>query len=105
MFHVMLALPVLTAFGVMAGLVLTALVGLLGVVFLFEWLVCLFCKRRRWLLWLPAVLAAALCGGLFLLFSLPVSFILIYFGLYALCALAGLGAAWLCGKVYQDIRK
>ena len=52
MFHVLLALPVLTVFGAAAAMVLAAMLTLWGAAFGAELLLGLFCRKRRWLLWL-----------------------------------------------------
>ena len=70
MFHVLLALPVLAAFGAAAGAVLAAVLGLLGLAFFAELLLGLFCRKLRWLMWLPVLMGAL---GLMLLLGLGVS--------------------------------
>ena len=58
MFHVLLALPVLAAFGAMAVVVLSVVLAIWGAAFAIELALGLLCRRNRWCLWIPAVVGA-----------------------------------------------
>lgn len=102
MFHVLLALPVLAAFGAAAGAVLAAVLGLLGLAFFAELLLGLFCRKLRWLMWLP-VLMGALGLLLSLMAFLPVSLgaVLLFWGGYGLMLLLGLGVSRLLRRLFS----
>jgi hypothetical protein len=103
MFHVLLVLPVMAAFGVMAGAVLTVMLGLLCVAFFLELLLGLFCRALRWLLWLPVlfgVFGFMLSVTALSFWALPKSVIFIFWGLFGLMVLCGWLAACLLKKVY-----
>lgn len=101
MFHVLLVLPILASFGALAWLVLSVGGFLLGGAFLWELLLGLFCKTKKWLLWLPV-----LFGVFGLLLSLSwLSFspemktaVFVFWGLFALCLLCGRGLSCLLKK-------
>ena len=91
MFHVMLALPVLTAFGAMGAVVLMLMLLLLALAFFGVLLVRLVFRGLKWLLCLPLIVAAvglAVC----LVIDFPLTAALLFWGLYALCCLLGWAA-------------
>lgn len=96
MFHVMLAMPVLAAFGAMALFVLCApfCVGV------FLQLVLSIVAEKRWILWVPAGLGVlGLVWSLYgFLPDLPILYILIYWALYFL-------VLWLTWLVVDQIKK
>lgn len=104
MFHVLLVLPILASFGALAGVVLAMMGFLLGGAFFWELLLGLFCKTKKWLLWLPV-----LFGVFGLLLSLSwLSFssemktaTFVFWGLYALCLLCGRGLSCLLKKALR----
>ena len=91
MFHVLLALPVLPAFGAMAVVVLSVVLAIWGAAFAIELALGLLCRRNRWCLWIPAVVGAV--GMLLMLlarmYPLELPFILLFWGGYALALLCG----------------
>lgn len=102
MFHVLLALPVLAAFGAVAGIILCCMGFLLALAFLGQLILCLFCKTLRWLLWVPAligILGLILC----ILVGLPVSLtvIFLFWGLYEIMALCG----WAVSKLLRKLKR
>ena len=96
MFHVMLVLPALAAFGVMSVFVLCApfCVGL------FLQLVLTVFGQKRWVLYIPAGLGVLGLAGTLVFFhpNPPVLYILIYWALYFL-------ALWLTWLVVDQIKK
>jgi hypothetical protein len=106
MFHVLLALPVLAAFGAAAGLAAAVALGLLGLAFFAELIAGLFFRTLRFFTWLPAllgVLGLALC----LLAPLPVaaSAILVFWGIYGVLILCGWGLSSLLRGVLFFLRR
>ncbi len=102
MFHVLLALPALAVFGVMAGVVLAVMFALLCAAFLIQLLLGLFCRTLRWLIWVPAAVGAA---GLIvcLLASLPVavSVIVVFWLAYGLAVACGAILSWFLRKIFR----
>ena len=107
MFHVLLVLPVMAAFGAAAGAVLVIMAALLCGAFLLELLLGLFCRTIRWLLWMPV-----LFGGLGLMLSmvalsfwaLPKAVFVLFWALFGFMLLCGWLAAWVLKKIYFWIR-
>lgn len=107
MFHVLLALPVLAVFGAAAAMVLAAMLTLWGAAFGGELLLGLFCRKRRWLLWLPVLFGVF---GFFLMllariYPLELPFLLVLWGGYGVCLLAGWGMSLLARRLYRWIRR
>ena len=106
MFHVLLVLPGMAAFGAAAGAVLVIMVALLCGAFLLVLLLGLFCRTIRWLLWLPVLfgslgLLLCLTAGAF---PLTLAVILGFWGLFGFMLLCGWLAAWVLKKIYFWIR-
>ena len=92
MFHVLLGLPVLAAFGADPPVVLFLMGLILAFAFFGQLLLGLFCRTIRWLLYIPVILGAAglvLC----LVAGLPLSLtvILLFWAVYGVLALCGWG--------------
>ena len=102
MFHMLLALPFLAAFGAAAGLVLTVLLVLLAAAFFTELLLGLFFRTLRFFVWLPALLGAA---GLALCFFAPLpvaaSAVLLFWGGYGVLLLCGWGVSSLLRLLFR----
>ena len=106
MFHVMLVLPILAWAGVMAWAVLTVLLCFLICGLTAQMLLCLLCRKRRWLRWIPAAvgvagLAASLLADLPLDWTVPVFF----WSVYAAALLCGWGLAVLADRIWNWIRR
>ncbi len=107
MFHVLLALPVLAVFGAAAAMVLAAMLTLWGAAFGAELLLGLFCRKRRWLLWLPVLFGVL---GFFLMllariYPLELPFLIVLWGGYGVCLLAGWGMSAVLRRLYRWIRR
>lgn len=107
MFHLLLALPVLAVFGAAAAVVLAAMLVLWGAAFGVELLLGLFCRKRRWLLWLPVLFGVL---GFFLMllarvYPLELPFLLILWGGYGACLLLGWAVSAALRSLYRWIRR
>lgn len=97
MFHVLLALPALTALGAAAGLVLAVIFAVLGLAFLGGFLLKLVFRGLRWLLALPVLLGVVLSAGIFLAAPAAISLVLLFWVLYGAAMLVG----WLLASVVK----
>lgn len=90
MFHVLLALPVIAAFGTVAGTVCVILIGLLGAAFVASLLCGFVFRTLKWLLWLPLALGMAVLGLLGALFgAVPLTLMLVFGLVYGAVMLVG----------------
>ena len=98
MFHVLLALPAMAAFGAAAGVVAAVLFAVLALAFLGGFLMKIVFRGLRWLLALPVLLGGLLSLTVF--FAAPaaaLSIILIFWVLYGAAMLMG----WLLASVVK----
>ena len=105
MFHVLLALPAIAAFGTVAGTVCAVLLVLLAAAFIAELLLGFVFRTLKWLLWLPLALGMVILGLLGALFgAVPLTLMLIFGLLYGVVLLAGRCAVallrWLFGLIF-----